>query len=165
MYQGWLTKWTPPKRAGKLSWVGKRSTCQLTGAPDWAGPARLQSPEQPVSSLWSPSWGRGKTENPPDSYLLRFSLFSLPPPPPRWLHDLKIPHRCQDSLFQVAILSPRMWQERLKHGWEGVRLLGGIREPRLQLPGALTTRSPFLTFLCLPAPTLPTDYHDNGCTS
>lgn len=21
MYQGWLTKWTPPKRAGKLSWV------------------------------------------------------------------------------------------------------------------------------------------------
>lgn len=24
MYQGWLTKWTPPKRAGKLSWGGKR---------------------------------------------------------------------------------------------------------------------------------------------
>lgn len=30
MYQGWLTKWTPPKRAGKLSWEGNTKTARTS---------------------------------------------------------------------------------------------------------------------------------------
>lgn len=36
MYQGWFTKWTPPKRAGKLSCGEEKNGSQLTELEGWA---------------------------------------------------------------------------------------------------------------------------------
>lgn len=85
MYQGWLTKWTPPKRAGKLSWGEKRNTHTHTRMSTLSRSARApapQVPKGPVPSLWSTSsWREGQeTHWLPSCWGFLYSPSLLPSP-------------------------------------------------------------------------------------
>lgn len=156
MYQGWLTKWTPPKRAGKLSWGGKRNTHRDEHAFQ-VGPGR-RSGEDP--SLRTEALAHGGKDRKHAGFLagevpLVPSLLPSPLTP-----------QLKDDRAEVpgpSLCDPHVAQERDQPGPRGSRDPSwcgnhgcSSHEPRAQVA--------LLSHTLPSAPALRTDYHGNGCT-
>ena len=151
MYQGWLTKWTPPKRAGKLSWVEREKHTVISTHHRLAGGLAGRPPGGPAASQ-ELKYQRMVEErgNTPTSRLLRFPLFRRVSVP------LQL-HNCHASGLSLLSHNYVTTDTALGHLHWMVKGLGF--SVASENPG-FSSHEPckmalFTLILCFPAPALP----------